>query len=232
MKFCSCLFCALLLLTGLLPVTPAVAVTLGQTDNFEDGTTQGWLVGLLGAPHPAPPQNIPSGGPAGTDDNFLLLTSVGGAGAGSRLTAINLGAQWAGDYLASGVGTILMDVNNFGDSDLSLRLLVADPTVGPPDNQAFSTNPVIVLAHSGWTRVIFPFSPGDLTPDLGSVVTALTNATELRIFHSTAVDFPGEAVVAKLGVDNITAVPLPSTALLLLGSGLLALLASQKKLFN
>ena len=31
MKFCSCLFCALLLLTGLLPVTPAAAVTLGQT---------------------------------------------------------------------------------------------------------------------------------------------------------------------------------------------------------
>ena len=43
----------------------ASAITLDQVDNFEDGTTQGWLVGLLGAPHPAPPANIPDGGPLG-----------------------------------------------------------------------------------------------------------------------------------------------------------------------
>lgn len=44
MKIFGSLFCALLLLTSLLPVTPAAAVTLGQTDDFEDGTTQNWLV--------------------------------------------------------------------------------------------------------------------------------------------------------------------------------------------
>ncbi|MBM3727132.1 MAG: hypothetical protein FJW40_17130 [Acidobacteria bacterium] len=39
------------------------AVSVGQIDTFEDGTTQNWLVGLLGAPHPAPPANM-AGGPA------------------------------------------------------------------------------------------------------------------------------------------------------------------------
>jgi hypothetical protein len=226
MKFLSCLFCALLLL----PVTPVGAVSLGQIDTFEDGTTQNWLVGLLGAPHPAPPVNVPSGGPAGVDDNYLRLTALGGVGAGNRLTAINVN-QWTGNYLAAGILAIVMDVNNLGTSDLALRLLVADPTVGPPTNLAFSSDAIVVPGGSGWTTVTFPFTPADLTAGLGSVGDALTNATELRIFHSTAATFPGEAVVAQLGVDNITAVPLPGT-FLLLGSGLLALAAGRKKLFS
>ena len=218
MKIFGLLFCALLLLTSLLPVTPAAALTLGQTDNFEDGLTQNWAVGLLGAPHPKPPKNIPSGGPAGVDDNYLLLTAVGGNGPGNRLTVINA-SQWAGDYPAAGITGIWMDVNNFGNSDLSLRLLVADPTGGPPTNLAFSTDPIFVPAQSGWLSLKFPFTIADLTAGAGSVLTALTHATELRIFHSPAAGFPGPAVVASLGVDNITAAPVPGT-LLLLGSGL------------
>ena len=158
MKIFGSLFCALLLLAGLLPVTPAAAVTLGQTDNFEDGTTQNWLVGLLGAPHPAPPENIPSGGPAGVDDNYLLLTAVGGNGPGNRLTVINA-SQWAGDYLAAGITGIWMDVNNFGNTDLALRLLVADPLGGPPTNVAFSTDPIVVPAGSGWQAGEISFQP-------------------------------------------------------------------------
>jgi hypothetical protein len=222
MKFLSCIFCALLLLTSLLPVTPAAAVILGQTDDFEDGTTQNWLVGLLGAPHPAPPQNIPSGGPAGVDDNYLLLTAVGGNGPGNRLTVINT-SQWAGDYLATGITGIWMDVINLGNSDLALRLLLEDPLGGPPTNVAFSSDPIAVPAGSGWKPVKFSLNPADLTAGAGSVLTALTHATELRIFHSTAAGFPGDPVAASLGVDNITAVPLPGTLLLLAtGLGLLA----------
>jgi hypothetical protein len=54
------------------------------------------------------------------------------------------------------------------------------------------------------------------------VTAALHNATELRLYHSFALDFPGEPVTAVLGVDNIAATPEPTSALLL-GSGLLAL---------
>ena len=62
-----------------------------------------------------------TGGPAVVDDNYLLLTAVGGLGAGSRLTVINP-AQWAGDYLAGGVESISMDLINLGQNYLSLRL--------------------------------------------------------------------------------------------------------------
>jgi hypothetical protein len=192
----------------------AFAVTLGQIDTFEDGTTQNWTVGLLGAPHPMPPQNNPSGGPAGVNDNYLLLTSLGGVGPGNRLTVINPG-QWAGNYLAAGVTTISMDVNNLGGTDLALRLLFEDPVAGPPTDIAISTNSILVPANSGWISVVFPIMPGDLTVLSGDVTAALTNATELRLFHSPALGFPGPAVVSSLGVDNIAAVPAPPPALLL-----------------
>jgi hypothetical protein len=230
MKLLSCFFGVLLCLTGLLPVTPVAAVTLGQIDTFEDGTTLGWTVGLLGAPHPAPPQNIPSGGPAGVNDNYLLLTAVGGGGPGSKFSVINLN-QWAGDYLAAGISTIVMDIINLGSTELALRLLVADPVAGPPNNWAFSTNYITVPVGSGWQHVIFPFTPADLTAGMGNITTALSNATELRIFHNPAAGFPGPGVVAQLGVDNITAVPLPP-ALLLVGSGLMCLLGLKRKMYK
>lgn len=194
--------CALL---GGSPV--AFAVTVGQQDTFEDGTTQGWQINVLnlGAPPPeALPANVSSGGPGGVDDNYLRLTSLGTLGAGGRLSAINL-AQWSGDYLNSGVQAIRMDLNNFGNSDLFLRLLFADPIPGPPQNQAVSTDAVFVPGGSGWVSILFPIGPADLTSTLGSVEAALGNVTELRLFHSPTAVFPGPPVTAQLGVDNIQA---------------------------
>lgn len=229
MKFSTLLRTAVVPAALLYQVSLASALSIGQVDTFEDGTTQNWAVGLLGVSHPAPPTNVSAGGPAGVDDNFLLLTSVDGGGAGSKLAAVNLGAQWAGDYIGTGIGTISMAVNNLGTSDLALRLLFADPTVGPPTNSAFSSSPVLLAAGSGWTTISFSIAPGDLTAGLGTVAGALTNVTELRLYHSAAAAFPGEAIVAQLGVDNITAlaggtaVPEPS-AFFLSGFGFLALL--------
>lgn len=196
---------------------PAMAVVPGQIDTFEDGTTQGWVAG---ASHPFPPVNVATGGPAGVDDNFLLLTSLGTFGPGGRVSAFNL-VQWSGDYLALGVGGVTMDVRNLGSTDLSLRLLIADPLGGPPANVAFSTDAVLLPAGGTWTTVSFPISTSALTPLLGDVESALHNATELRLFHSVATTFPGEPVNASLGVDNITATAVPeaSTWTCLLGLG-------------
>jgi hypothetical protein len=206
------------LLTGLGVSAGASAVTLGQKDTFEDGTTGNWVVGLLGASHPAPPVNVSTGGPTGVDDNYLLLSALGSSGAGNRLSVINL-SQWTGDYLAAGVTAIVMDLNNLGPADLSLRLLFADPSGGPPTNLAFSTQAVVVPAGSGWTSVVFPIASGDLTAGSGTVAAALMNTTEMRLFHSPTAVFPGPAVIASLGVDNIQAVPAPAS-LVLLGSAL------------
>ena len=220
---------------SLLATSSALAVTSGQIDTFESGTTENWVVNLLGMGSPPPaalPVNVPSGGPAGADDNYLLLTSLGGAGSGNRLAVINFMSQWAGDYVGSGIGGIRMHVNNLGTSELALRLLFADPTVGPPANIAFSTDPIQVPAGSGWTQIEFPVLPSDLTAGLGSVLEALQHTTEIRLYHSTAPNFPNpvfpiESITAQLGVDNIQAVPDASPTALLLACGMLTLVFAQ-----
>lgn len=215
---------ALAALVSLIIASPAAAVTLGQIDDFEDGTTQGWTVaaGPMGATHPAPPANIASGGPQGAGDAFLLLTSVGGPGSsvipGSRMTAMNL-SQWSGDYLAAGVGQVGLWARNFGSTDLSLRLLVENPTGGPPTDVAFSSDPVVLLAGGVWRKIRFSLDPDDLTAQLGTTSGALSSATVLRLYHATDGGFPGPPVFAQLGVDDIEAlaVPEPSAWTLLIG---------------
>jgi hypothetical protein len=220
-KILSRLARALLVLAACL-LQPAVtaAVTLGQIDDFQDGTTQNWAIGATGTP--ATPVNIPDGGPAGAGDAYLLLTALGSGSpnVGNRLSVINE-TQWAGNYLAAGVNAVGMMVKNLGSTDLSLRLLVAvaAPQGFAPTDVAISTKPVFLQAGSGWTAVVFPIAPANLTALAGSVQTALGNAAELRIFHNPAAGFPGPRVVASLGVDDIHAVrgvPLPYLPLLLL----------------
>lgn len=213
----------------------ASAVSVGQLDTFASGTTAGWQINAVGIGSPpaqALPRNIPSGGPEGSDDAYLQLTSLGTAGSGGRLSAINLG-QWAGNYLASGVHAIRMDVNNFGTSELSLRLLLADPIPGPPQNMAISTDAVTIPAGSGWISITFPIQPSDLTAALGDIETALANATELRIFHAADGKFPGDPITALLGVDNIeargAAVPEVTSTGLLLGFAMLITFRAKRR---
>jgi hypothetical protein len=207
------------LLGGLLAPLPAAAVVDGQIDTFESGTTEGWSVGF-GA-HPAPPQNVATGGPDGAGDAYLLLTSVGGFAAGSRLAAFNQ-AQWSGDYLTEGVGAILVDVNNLGATDLSLRLLFTDGSGQSGSHVALSTQAVVVPAGSGWITAVFPITPSDLTAQTGSAVQALSTTAQLWIFHNDQPAFPPFPIVASLGIDNVEALPEPS-APAALGAGLVLL---------
>jgi hypothetical protein len=207
---------------------------VGQVDTFEDGTTQGWQINLLGfgvPPAGAMPSNQATGGPAGVNDNYLQLASVGGSGAGSRLAAINT-SQWAGDYLAANITSIQMHLNNLGATDLSLRLMFADPIGGSPTNLAYSTNAIFLPGGSGWTQVSFPIAPANLTAGLGSINAALANVTDFRLYHSPTANYPNPgspvpAIVATLGVDNIRAVPEPS--LLALGFTCLPLISRRRR---
>lgn len=207
------------------------AITIGQLDTFEDGTTMGWFVPGVS---PNPPANEPNGGPEGTGDAYLKLTATGSNAPGGRLAVLNE-SQWSGDYLTAGVTLILMDVNNFGPDDVYARLLFEDfAGAGPPVNLAL-TDAVLVPAGSGWQRVAFSIQESNLIALIGTASGALANVDTIRIFHNPDPDFPGPGVgippvTTLLGVDNITAaVPEPST-LSLLTVGLL--LALQRRLKN
>jgi len=209
------------------------SVTLGQVDNFEDGTTQNWVINLLGMGTPPPetfPKNVPTGGPAGLNDNYLLLTSTGSEGAGGRLVAVQYNHQWAGDFITAGISGIRMDVNNFGTTDLFLRLLIANPHDLPPTDEAISTNAIFLPVGSGWRSVFFPIAPGFLTADVGTVTAALSGATEFRIMDVPDLAGGPIRIAASLGVDNITAaaIPEPSSAVFM-ALGIASLLSLRRK---
>jgi hypothetical protein len=186
---------------------PALALTLGQTDTFATGGTQGWRVGSA---HPFPPSVIATGGPGGTGDRYLQQRANGGSGPASHFAVENR-TQWSGNYIAAGVTGITMDVANFGTTDLALRLMF-DTFSGL---RAWSSVPLVVPAGSGWQSLYFPITADDLTVQGGSVGTSMSNVISMRIFHSTASSFPGEAIVTTVGIDNVTAVPEPAAALML-----------------
>ena len=203
----------------------AGALTVGQVDDFQSGTTEQWFAGGLGFGQlpPVPPHVVPNGGPGGASDQFLVITAGGGAGPGSRLTAIN-GSQWAGDYLASGVGAIEMDLRNLGGSDLTIRLQINDAIGGAfPDNEAVTNLGIVLLAGEDWTHVVFPLASGELTTIFGDASLALSQATFLRIIHSPT-PTGSVPITGVLGVDNIhaLAVPEPSSMVLAI-TGFIAL---------
>ncbi len=200
----------LFLFFSILISTSVCAQTVGQVDDFEDGTVQGWVIGLAGgATPPNPPTNESTGGPAGVDDNFLQYASTGTSVAGSKMIIQNFDSRWLGDFTTAGIVRIKMDVRVTG-ADLDLRI-----TLLGNGHRISTANAVTVTAGTGWTSIIIPISASDMVSVQGGnatdVVNALASVTEMRILSSPTPSWQGETIAATLDVDNILAMAVLST---------------------
>ena len=191
------------------PATPAHAdITFGQLDDFQDGTTMGWVEG---SSSPNPPGNVATGGEAGAGDRYLRNVSTGGFGAGSRQVMFNE-AQWTGNYNAAGVTRIDANLANFGSAPLHMRVTVADGSGG----RYSSTNAVILPADGVWRPVTFDLTPSAMTQVGGAsnLSTVLSNVDELRLLSAAGgpTYSAADAISSALGVDDLRALRLPGDA--------------------
>lgn len=198
------------------------AVTVGMRDTFETGPELWRTASLLGT--------VADNGPSAPGSSALLM-DADGFGALGRLVGRNE-SQWTGDFSGAGVTAISLDLNNTGATDLTIRLSFRGSTIA---SDTYTTDGFSLAAGSGWQTAVFDVRASGLDDVLGNdAASALTNIAEMRIVHSPNGGFGGSLnsdggvpdVVATLHVDNITAIPEPSTALLLVG-GLLGLAAAR-----
>ncbi len=184
-----------------------MAISPGQVDTFQDGTTMFWEEGT---PSPNPPTNIPTGGPAGTGDAFLENISSGGFGAGSRMLMYN-DVQWTGNYNVAGVNRLTADMANFGATILHMRVTIR----GGPNVSTYGSTASVDLPPDGvWRPVMFDLTPSGLTVIGGADTLAevLADVTELRILSAEGgPSFQGDPIAATLGMDNLRAVTVTPT---------------------
>lgn len=217
----------LVLVTGLFLQSPqAHAITAGQIDDFQDGTTQSWR----GTPTIT---NSPDSGPNGMGDHALSVPSSGGFGSGSRLVILNDSSAWKGDWTANGVTKIQLDVFNPNAFELTMRLGIAGPgdfgNFGQGNKYVTSTG-IVVPAHGHWHTLLFDVTAADLALISGTdAAGGLTGVTQFRVIHNSALDWRGEVVAGTFLLDNIRAIPEPATATLGLGSLAMALLTRRQR---
>lgn len=200
----------------------ALAITVGSTDTFT-GSLDNWQKGIA---NPTYLSVVANGGPAGAGDSYMQSVADGGGSFG-RLTVFNQ-SQWDSNYVADGVTSIRMDLLNSGTVPLQVRLGLRN-SVG---SGYISTTPFALGTGGGWQTADFPVTEAAFTP-VGSPAgfsSFLSSGFALRILHATnTANLNGTTVVSTLGVDNVTAVPEPST-LAMLGFGLVGFTAAARRM--
>jgi hypothetical protein len=185
------------LFAGILLSSAANAVNLGQVDDFQNNTTQGWQEG--GA-SPNPPTNE-SGGPGGASDRYLRNQSVC-CGAGGRNTMFNR-AQWSGDFIGAGIGRIQATARAFGNEGMQIRIHFKRNDGG----SEWITNGIPLPADGQWHTLVFSLAAADMSSvaGLGTHQEMMANVGEMRIGNYPQAAATPPMVDAILGVDDITA---------------------------
>lgn len=218
----------------------ADAVMIGQVQDFDGQTDPGWVTSFFGAMNPNPPSVVSSSNLSGdamqlvaTGDPMIPRSQPGG-----KLTAFEVGGLWSGDYLGAGVNGITMDLYNSQESSaVSVRLLMMsfNDDFSVLQGAFYSSAPIAIAPGQTLDAALFSLQEGALTDLLGGAsdyATVLSDVDSVRIFHNPdggtliggpfGAGEPAPFVSATLEVDNITAIPEPTTAVLL-SLGLLGL---------
>jgi hypothetical protein len=193
-------------------LAPARAITVGQVDDFEDGTLMDW--------HGNQTFNVADIGPNGVGDNVLWIDS------NVRMIAVSdktldplapiLPTKWTGNYTAAGVTAISMDVSNpnFYPLNLFLGISANQTLISLGRGATYITDYSFVIpADDQWYNVTFPVTASDFVPSETNTeatpvgaAAILQNVRQLRIFHSTVPgEFRGDEVAGHFLLDNITA---------------------------
>jgi hypothetical protein len=209
-KLCTFAVCAVGLL---LPARSAEAISLGLFHDFQDGTTMGWQNG----PFAIPVTNISTGGPAGAGDRYIQLTADG-SGPGGRLVAFNF-TEWIGNYIAAGVNAISISLINQSAVDLNIRFAFQSEIVqGGP---GYLSQAMVLPVGSGWQSFTISIAPENMTAvnNPTDYNTFFSNVAWTRIINAAGTsNLNGDFVTGQLGIDNILAVPEPTTTALLAGA--------------
>ena len=203
---------AVLAVCMIAPAQSLGTITLGQVDDYQDGTTQSWngAAGFF---------NTVTGGQGGAGDFYLEVVASAPAGQGSRVATFNAN-QWAGDYIAAGVTAIQVDMANFGATQLEMRSLLLFGAGG----DFTSTLTTSVPADGVWRTYVFGLANSDMTQvsGIGTLNDTLATVGRLLFRHESGPPSGiggGTVVAGTLGFDNILAIPEPATlSLLALGS--------------
>jgi hypothetical protein len=201
----------LLLVVATLLASPSAAlgITLGQVDTFENGAVAGWAV-----VNPT----LQINGPAGSADHYVQVSS-GASGQQSNLQMFNQ-SQWLGNYLAAGVTGVEMDLKNlnFTGAD-SIRIAIREGTASSITSGYSSTIAFNLPVDGQWHHAIFSLAAGSLT-GINSpqpLASDLANVVNFGILSSVSPSTMGDPItLGSLGVDNIHALPEPSSISILL----------------
>jgi hypothetical protein len=217
-----------LIVWPLLFVMPAFAdITVGHVDDFQDGTTQHWRIGV-----PASfPKNVANAGPLGIGDHALFTTNTQ-AGSRSMLVVLNEdnqqfpgSANWEGDWTAAGVTQVSFDVRNPGTtqgaSNLTMRLGIAGPGTGGISQfgDVYITGGQVVPPDNSWHSLTFDVLASDFMyvgapreeSDPPNIDAALADVLQFRILSNPLDEFPGSSAPNEFYLDNIRVIGAPAT---------------------
>ena len=195
---------ALLVLSALILYSSfSSAQVVGQIDDFEDATTQGWREGGASG---NPPTNA-LGGPDGVDDNYLSDDSDGSAFAGGKMAVFNT-AQWTGDFMTPGITRIRAHARAVAGPTLNLRVGFQSGF-----RQLFVSSTAISVPNDGnWHEVTFPIESTDLSMVEGTSTYSqvMSAVNQMRFISRASLGWAGDQIVATMGLDNIQAMRPPA----------------------